>query len=333
MDYGIISSLTIEKNAFFCYNQYEFIKREEQRMFKTELEHFLNSKKVADFVSVAVKKTPEEYKKLSDFERFSLICENSDFLIGSEVIKQFFALLCSLTEENLTLTSLKNRHFQNRIWRLLHGGDSLNLIGTIEAQISCVDYCKTHDNFESLDIIKYLLKCPSKSLDDLFENSVISTANSFFIDLNNFEYSRPDEYHANTIYQKIVSGEKYRKDELCLLASHVICNVGKTKKCNLRIVINNDITAVFQLAELFEKRSADVEISLCFDLISCNMFEQIFDIMLKKGKKISSEIIISEDEDDNDIRNRMRELLQTIPYSRIKWQKDYTAYIDECRIG
>lgn len=302
-------------------------------MFKTELEYFLNEQKIVDFISVAVKKTPEEYKKLSDFERFALVCERSDAILGSEVIRRFIDLICDLAKENLNLNCLKSRYHQTRVWRLIHGGDFLNSDVLTEPRSSCVDYCKIYDNVESLDIIEYISELSislPKTLDDFIENVENSGSNSFLLDINEFKYIRPDEYHAYTVYQKILSGEKYRKDEIGLLVSHVICNIGKRKKCSLRVKINNDITCIAQLYELFEKRNADVEISICFDLISCNVFEQIFDIMLQKGKKISSEIIIPEDADIDYVHKRITELLDTIPFSRIIWQKDYTAYIDKC---
>ena len=171
-----------------------------------------------------------------------------------------------------------------------------------------------------------------QNIEELIEKTEISSADSFLIDVNSFEYSRPDDYHACEIYKKIRHGEKYKKEELGLLISHIICSAGKSKKRDLRIMVSDDISDVWSLCELFEKRCSDIEISICVDLTSCEIFEQIFDIMLKKGKKISLEIIIPKDADNNCIHKSMTLLLETVPFSRIKWKKDYSSYIDKCRI-
>lgn len=287
-------------------------------MFKTEIETLLSSTEAADFISVAAEISLDDYNRLSDFEKFVLVCECSDMLLGSRIIERFFDML---SEQKTTAASLKNRCEQNRIWRAIHGDNDANSSIALQSENPSVNYYKSYVEREYIDITEYILKSAkntSDTLDKCIETLCNTNINAFEISSDNFEYLRPNDYYTQIIYQKISSGEKCKNSDIGALVSYVICCVGKKKKCYVRFFANDKIFELNALAELFEKRNSDVEISVCFDPFSCNLSEDIFNLMLSKGKKISSEIIIPEDVDADSVCNCLKDLLKTIPFSRIR---------------
>lgn len=290
-------------------------------MFRTVMETFLGLPKVADFVSVATEISLEDYKKLSYFERFALICESSDKLLGSQIIKLFFYFLKALSGEKFTASALKHRSEQNRAWRAIHGDNSVKFDVISYIENSSVDYYKLYSEREYIDIKSFIfesVKNSSQTLDEFLESLYIYDINSFTVSSSRFEYLRPNEYQAQLVYQKILSGEKCKKSEIGLLISHVICCVGRKKKCYLRFLADDGEIELEALTELFEKRNSDVEISICFNPFSFDLATRVFDLMLKKGKKISSEIIIPEDMEIDGICECLTHLLKTVPFSRIR---------------
>ena len=125
-------------------------------MFKNELETFLNQESTADFISVATTKTLEEYKKLSDFEKFALFCNNSEALLGSDTLKLFLNLLQTLNGEIITPNLLQSKREQNKVWREIHGAEISHLASSLETLTTCVDYYKFSAIEEGFDIIEYI---------------------------------------------------------------------------------------------------------------------------------------------------------------------------------
>ena len=153
-------------------------------MFRTVMETFLGLPKVMDFVSVALEISPKDYQKLSDFERFALVCENSDALLGSQIVKLFFYFLNALSDTKFTAAALRNRDEQKRAWRTIHGDNFANSGAILISKISSADYYKLHSCREYIDIVDFIFdraKGTAQTLGEFIDGLYGLRINSFFI--------------------------------------------------------------------------------------------------------------------------------------------------------
>lgn len=289
-------------------------------MQKTQLEAFLNAPKTADFIKVALKNADIEYEKLSDFEKFALTLERWNALLGSKVQASLYSLIYTLTGENLSFYELGSREEQKRVWLKVHGISAEKKTAQSTEEKCSVDLYKSSKENECIDLFQYIAYPENnlpQSLEEFIHNIVNSRYNAFWIDSSRFEYARPDQYHTRLVYQKIISGEKYKKSEISSLISHVICEARRTKKHDVYFLANDRLDDLEMLLELFEKRKAEAGVHICFRVDNENIFGQVFDIMLKKGKNISSEIIIPEEIELEQLKKYMYVLFDKIPFSRV----------------
>ena len=267
-----------------------------------QLNAFLKNKSNENFIAVALDCEKKDLFCLSDFERFSLVCEHTDFFLKSHFLDEFLRILSDELSVKVDAEKLLDREIQKQIWRDIH----LPKMAEISAVYSCREKNDTSEDtllkneaacFDITDFFwNYLLKFPRPLLNVEEEIRKIAKSKRIAIDMNNFEFSRPDDYHTRLIYEKIMSLAACQKAEVSCIILHLLCEIASDSDIDLCLDISDNLEDADRIIDFFDKRKKRVKISIRTNISDEKIFLQIFDILLKYPKKnISSEIIISEE--------------------------------------
>ncbi len=279
----------------------------------------INDEKNCDFLKLLCKDRKIEFDKLSLFERFSLVCDNLGAMGGSRLKKDFLSTLSSDLNWKLKNSVLLDRDSQKVIWRRINGDISA------EINIAKTSYQKdinpllnlrgTKKNAPVLlNLFLETVDTSTRTLEDVI--GILAKNSEIVMDFSEFVYRRPDEYHAQLVYEKLASNQGYSSEEISLLYSWIICRTLMQKNANLYFVIHNNVDELKKLLKLLSDRKLYPQISLCFSEIS--MCTDITEICYgAEEKNISAEIIISAESDTRDILFFIKLLAIELPLTRI----------------
>ncbi len=257
-----------------------------------------------------------EIKKMSRFERFALLCDSLSVTLGSRLRKEFLiALSCDLGCE-VPVSIGFDRDVQKAVWRTING-DS-----TAYPNIDKTTPKITEETINSAEKISVGL------LDSILENAsdVSGTLEEFInslskydgiaLDMTDFVYCKPDEYHSGLVYDKLTSATKCSTEEKSLLVSWIICRIAMKKRIRLYLVANRDLNELKKLLMLLEQRHLYPDVNICFD--NFDFCDEISRICLEaEQKNVSSEIIISKDTGIKEILCFIKALAYELPLTRI----------------
>ena len=276
----------------------------------------LEDEKNYNFLSLLSVDKKLEIKKMSRFERFALLCDSLSFTLGSRLRKEFLiALSCDLGCEVPASIGF-DRDVQKAVWRTINGDST-----------AYPDIEKTASEVTE-EIINLDEKVSVKLLDSVLENlgDVSGTLEEFInslcqydgiaLDMTDFVYCKPDEYHSGLVYDKLIAGEPCRKEEKSLLVSWIICRIAMKKRIRLYLVANKDLNELKKLLMLLEQRHLYPDVNICF--YNFDFCDEISRICLEaEQKNVSSEIIISKDTGIKEILCFIEALAYELPLTRI----------------
>ena len=249
-------------------------------------------------------------EKASSFERFAALCDCLENARGSRVRSEFLEALSLDLGGEIPLGIDSDRELQKAVWRRINGDFDAN-IDIAKKRIRSRSL-KTADGFLSVADISLLSKeaLPTE-LDGFIEK--LTKYDAIALDMGDFVYERPDEYHSALAYKKLVLGQSISDRERSALFAWVICRVIMRKNTNLLLLIKNGLTECKGMLDLLFCRRLYPNIYLCFDDV--DLCTEVSEICLDtEQKNISPKIIISEETDVSEI---IRRLAREIPLSRI----------------
>ena len=246
---------------------------------------------------------------MSDFERFAFACENISKMVGSKLKKEFIYAIKYDCGIDACDSVLHGRENQKKLWRMINGGEKAELF----VESSSVELSPVIDGSQPQKLNSLLLRGDLPlyidELAELLEERVV-------IDLSGLSYQRPDEYHCNLTYKKLLGGFQCGDGEFCALLAFVICRAMMKRKICLYLIADENMEAAEKMLSLFESRGLLAEMHLCFRPTALAV-KKAAELCLNAPKKnISPEIIISE---ENYAFENIRELFAELPASRISF--------------
>ena len=257
----------------------------------------------------------KDIEMLSDFELFSLVCDNISKVYGSKLKKDLLSVVKPYCED---VYQLGDREVQKAIWRVLNGCNDtkINIAKSSHFEEIKPDILRSSDeNKIDLDLLLRSGIDLPESIDDLVSDTCKGTSN-IEIDMRELEYSRPDKYHTELTYQKLLLGESCEKSEISALIIWIICRVFMTK--NARLVITPDMNLEYTqrllgllnerklypdiIIVVRDKEDASRAVCICRD---------------SAQKNISSEIMISEEMSVDSIVDTIKLLICNLPTTRV----------------
>ena len=275
-----------------------------------------NDEKNYNFLSLLDSNTKLSVEKMSDFERFALLCDNLPFVAGSRVGREFISALSIDLGASLEQDVLLNREEQKAVWRRVNGDVTFDCNIAKKRNGEIINQMIREDekiafslglSFKSTDLM-------SVSLEEFIEK--ISNYGAIILDMSGFMYTRPDEYHSGLVYNKLRAGCVCDNEQISLLASWIICRVLMHKNTMLYFCVNKDTKELEKLLKLLDGRGLYPKIYICFSDIKLS--DDIARICLEaKEKNISSKIIVTEDMQKNEILSCINALAAELPITRI----------------
>ena len=266
-------------------------------------------------------------KKLSDFELFAAVCEGLPFMYGSRLYDELF---CAMGIADADIGSLASRDAQKALWMRLNGDDTqefdISKKGVSKGNIR-VSYHA--NNVDTLFVGRLLDKQADLPKDlDAFISTVSESDLNIGIDMEEFQYFRPDEFHAALAYKKAVLGEKRTAEESSCLISWIVCRALMIRDLGLYIDTKGRYEQVLKLLELLDFRRLYPQTVLAVSKLS--EAECAINVIRNSAQKnISSEIVVSEEIDENIASEILKCLLYEIPSTRISIRTGSIKKYDE----
>jgi len=295
-------------------------------MKHTDIVDFLRNADNENFIRAALCYSEDAFKRLSYFEKFSCICDSLPFVMCNHIGINFLDALKSRLKNMPSYDELKERDVQKAVWIEINGGNADNNRRKIPCRMDSISSVTEHktvseDNF---NINNYFLKNKDRELPQTFDKllcelkETVKKQKDVILDMSDLEYFRPDEYHALRAYNMLKGEVDCESIEYCVMILHALCILMAHTDVELHILYGEDISKIYNVLDLFEKRKIVGRIKICFDITRNQDLEALFLILLKYPQKnISSEIIIPEEISDKNMFCDLVSLLDKIPVSRL----------------
>lgn len=279
--------------------------------------------------------------RLSDFERFSLMCESLPLLSGTDIRKEWIGKLYFEADGNIEITSLGSREEQKRIWRLLYGGDGFvktaqsldfkeykenfrleanetfscltaSLRGKADSGILSLDFPLEADNSLCKNTLKECVENLLKSWDS-------TKASTVFFDCREIGEVLPNPYSSELAYKKIIGGENYNSEDISSVRPWLLSSITAALSPRVMLRINSDtegIKRAERIISYIEKRGEFCELCICTELFDGTDAERLLSLCAQKN--ISSEIIAPEEMSECVLSEILKNIAAKIPLSYLR---------------
>lgn len=221
----------------------------------------LKSEKYLALIALLMPKTHSDVARLSLFERFCLLCNNSRYLKQTLVYSELSACISDELGRSVELGDLSSREAQKAVWRALVGIEALglDLVRSLEQAPACA---KKIDG--ATDIFSLLRYSKYEDSEELFENVANdSQAESLLLDLGGLDYCRPDPYHSAVSYEKLRNGEELEPNELSALLCWSVCRI--LMRRNMELCVKALSSSFKPLLKLLDSRNLFPMIVVCVE--------------------------------------------------------------------
>lgn len=275
----------------------------------------LNDEKNYRFLALLSDDTKFEIEKLSAFERFALLCDNMENARGSTLRREFIDALSLDLGTDFDVAALAERKCQKAIWRRINGDADAKV--DIAKKCTVLPFTRPCAIDRSSPVLLDLLLNDESCRENSLEDFITKTAEyrDIYLDMTDFVYVRPDEYHARVVFDCLKLGEKCSREALSLLKSWVICRVVMLKNANLYFGLGEDVEQLRMLLSLLSERKLFPKIKICFCDIDAS--HNVSRMCLEARQKNISPEIISRETSVNDILLLVKALSQELPNSKI----------------
>jgi hypothetical protein len=251
---------------------------------------------------------------MSSFERFVILCSALSFVRESDIGGEFFDALSAELGEDIPKGIDTDREVQKAVWRKINGDADISIdIAKVSTKKS-IDCIYTDEKLSVADLELLLNESAVPELDGFIDS--LLKYDAILVNVENFIYERPDEYHSVLAYKKLISGSVPSASEYSLLVAWIICRASMQKNTMLFFAVNDRLTELKRLLSLLECRRIFPNISICFS--EPELCDGVSDLCLNaEQKNISSEIILSEETSVDDICFLIKRLAQRLPLTKI----------------
>lgn len=268
--------------------------------------------------------------KFSDFERFAFACENLPLMCGSEFRKEFLSSLCEDLGESVCAEDLAGREVQKKLWRALNGVGTFS-IKSPQKDASKIIFSKKEipnlfDLFSSINTFNNLA-------------SLIENIDDLLLDLSDFEYCRPDKYHAEITFDKLLRGDIYENKEKSALLIWILSSSLMKKNHAVYLIYDGNISKVKTVVEYLEALKLFPPLYVCIKKLTPQSALEIAKLCIKsKEKNISPLIAVNEENMDKNFDEGILRLFEKIPSARIfldsnKEQQGRITYLLKIAMG
>lgn len=253
-------------------------------------------------------------ERLSDFELFAFLCDNIADIYGSPLYGELSAILSPYAD----ITSLCERETQKGLWRVLNGDKSLKLDIAKERIWNSDIHVKREDKTCARIMLNRVIERNNdlpEALDVLIEQIADSNDN-ILIDLDGLNFERPDKYHAELVYGRIINGERCTCESEFALITWIICRVLMRRNAKLYILPDKEFLTVAKLLDLMSCRKLYPPICIIAEskrsaLRACEL------CLYGAQKNISLEIAVSKENDKNIGADIISSVLELVPVTRV----------------
>ena len=253
--------------------------------------------------------------KLSLYERFAFLCDMLSALTKNRVGRAFLECVGRDVGFDVDASLLQSGDAQKALWRALVCAQPFVLCDGTRASELSVNELSAADKRE-LDIRKYILCSDAEDLNALIDSIFDVECDSLLVDLADFVYSRPDEYHCAMSYKKIRDGEKCTKEELSALVCWCLCRVLMREERQVSLLFADDTLGGERVIELLGQRKLSPVIDLCVGADKSELVEKIAEICFF-SEGISSFLEICASENDN-FGECIERALNILPINRVR---------------
>ena len=215
---------------------------------------FLKSRECLDVISLLPNENRKEADMLSVFERFCAICDNSAYLQKNLAVQEMLAAMSDELGTKIGFERLSGRDAQKIIWRRLSGDEcaATEPIATDKAPKEEAFSVASH---RSLCLFDMLLRSDKSELEAAL-NKISQSAEGemLSLDMNEFLYSRPDEYHCAITYEKIKNNRECSVEERSALLCWALCRILMKRELSVRLIIGKDSSYISALLALLDSR-------------------------------------------------------------------------------
>ena len=270
----------------------------------------IKSEKYKDFLACI----NTDVNKMSDFERFAFVCNNLSLMYGSELRRDFLRFLSEDLDADICADALVSRELQKKLWRRLHGDKNVFLMEMSSSQKEKFSLCVD----KNIPIFLNSFFKDGARLPNTLDTFIESIEGDIALDISQFEYLRPDGYHARITYSKMLRRDSCKLDELSALALWVLCRSLMKKDRSVYLLLKENIKPAKAIVTLLEERKLYPRIYMCFRPTEPDVSKAVAELCLSaKEKNISSEIIVPEESKHESFEQSMQKLFELLPLSRV----------------
>ena len=277
-----------------------------------------------------------KFNSLSDFERFSFVCENAELFIGNRALELLLSALLYDTGESINISRDLpiDRERTKELWRRIFlsenkKAEKLEISTKYEELLEekCRElYRRSNEkplSVLSIEDVLLSIKNEKKAFPSdtermaeiLVERCKKIGADLLSVDFRDREYIRPDAYHAEQIYNSFASGEKYKntnENEMLTLSVWLLCRAMMKSELSPCIYLKNSEGLKITL-DLLTRLKIARPLTLCIDprRLDCHVQCEIAALAAKYPQSIRIRLL--PDTTEQDFVKSTHTILHTLP--------------------
>lgn len=251
-------------------------------------------------------------ERMSVFECFAYVCGNITHISESNFGREFLHILYADLGADICIRLLENREVQKAIWRNIHGDhvDLPNFNSSVSTGIT-VEEMLDHP----IDLNETLKK--REDLPETLEVFIDTIPTSVLIDMSEFKYVTPDEYHAALAYRSLLADNDCDIEAFSALVGWIICRKAMKNKVKLYLALSRGDADAHGLMKLFERRRISLDVFLLISEANEALISLSAELCLnayKNKKNVFPRIVIPKKTFSEKIEKK---LLALLPSTRI----------------
>lgn len=229
-----------------------------------------------------------DFNKASDFDIFNALCTDIYLLSGHPTKKRFLSLLSEYSKSEISCELLCDLNYQKALWKRIFLDSNIILpqsksdINTFkhlssikETRIFCID--------EAIDVS---FDTVYDLLDNVLNKISAENVSKVSLDLKQINFARPDDFHAQKVYDKIKSSE----EDASLLKLWLLCRILMNTAVDIELKADL-FEDVIEILKLIFRLGLSPKVLIEINVERLESYDGIYEfLMLYNDKNISLEI-------------------------------------------
>ena len=234
-------------------------------------------------------------QKASDFDVFNVLCEYLYLFAGHPIRENFLNLLSKYLGNNISVHNFYDFEYRKKLWqKLFCDGDIVLSQNEIDVKFEYLSYEKEKNILYLNSSIDLSCKNIYELLDNTLGKLKYSNCEAIYFDARNIEFERPDDFHAQQVYEDL----KNNCNDASLLELWLLCRVLMNTDLALHLEIERTQDAR-DILNLIFRLGLLPNIKLEFDISKIDKYDQIYALLKNYNKKnISLKISCSKENSD-----------------------------------